>query len=1109
MKLLLRALVILFALNAALASARGASNVSHPPIPIHFTLKEPGFVTLVVDDSEGKRVRNLVSETEFPAGENVFYWDGLDDLGRDTQAASQAVYYIPGKLVAPGNYTVRGLVRPQINLRYQFSVYNEGKPPWHTGDRSSEWLANHTPPFAVLFVPENSAPARPGKPSPGGQMIVGSLVSEGGSGVAWLDLEGHKLHGQLWIGGVWTGASQLARDEGPHPVDGVYAYSGSAWDDELRLYELVRDGSKVAAPRDQRFGTGEDRPVLNPKWKFPKGTKFHDRLPQPGLGGLAVRNGLLVASLPTLNQLLFVDAREHKELGTISVPDPRGVFFDENGNLLVLSGTRLLRYEMETLQQPLGLPAFKEPQTVVNVGLEDPKQITMDPAHRIYISDWGASHQVKVFTNDGKAVRTIGLGGKPMAGPYNPKHMNHPNGITISGDGKLWVAESDVGPKRVSLWSLDGKFIKGFYGPPQYGGGGELDPFDKTLFHFASSYTGFGDLESGMTLKLNWKSRSFEIKDVYYRHDDDPSELPMRSHGSLAPQTPILYKGRTYLTSTFTTAPTGGGELGVLWSLEHGVAVARAAIGSARSWSLLKSNENFRARVPAGVRVEDAIFAWSDINGNGIAEAEEVEARAGKSGSSVKVDRELGMTTATGLRFVPVNFTPKGAPIYDLSHPQILVTNAQSPVSSGGGETVVGKNGWTIFTTAPKPFSAHGVGGVRNGIPMWSYPSLWHGLHASHNAPMPEQPGELIGTTRVIGYPVIPRGSDIGEVWGINGNKGNIYLFTMDGLFLATLFKDGRTKLWDFPTDTPGMLVNEASLHEESFWPFMSQTKTGEIWLSVHDACLVQVEGLEKTRRLPDSMVNVNTEQLAAAREWFVQSEADRQLLRDDKSPLDIPIRVTPITVDGNLSEWQTNIFVTIDNRTIQVGDWGKKKLQVQAAMQVTDGRLFAAFITGDSNLLSNSGESLPLLFKTGGALDLQFDAIPGGERLLVTQVKGRTVAVLYRPKVPGTATEPVDFTSPVRSIKFDRVDDVSAEVILARGTNGNFEMSVPLATLGVKAQAGLRIRGDIGILRGNGSQTMQRTYWRNKSTGMVSDIPSEADLVPRLWGEFLFKAAP
>ncbi len=121
----------------------------HPPIAIRFTLARPGFVTLAIDDAgggaaDGSRVRNLVSEQPFPAGENVAWWDGLDDLARNTDAAAHAVYHVPGKLVSPGKYQVRGLVRPALDLRYEMTPYNEGRPPWPTKDRASEWLANHT-----------------------------------------------------------------------------------------------------------------------------------------------------------------------------------------------------------------------------------------------------------------------------------------------------------------------------------------------------------------------------------------------------------------------------------------------------------------------------------------------------------------------------------------------------------------------------------------------------------------------------------------------------------------------------------------------------------------------------------------------------------------------------------------------------------------------------------------------------------------------------------------------------------------------------------------------------------------------------------------------------
>jgi hypothetical protein len=106
---------------------------------------------------------------------------------------------------------------------------------------------------------------------------------------------------------------------------------------------------------------------------------------------------------------------------------------------------------------------------------------------------------------------------------------------------------------------------------------------------------------------------------------------------------------------------------------------------------------------------------------------------------------------------------------------------------------------------------------------------------------------------------------------------------------------------------------------------------------------------------------------------------------------------------------------------------------------------------------------------------------------------------------VPG-AKDPVPFSSPWRTITLDEVKDVSEQVELA-GAEGNYEVSVPLGLLDLSPSAGQTIRGDVGILRGNNFQTLQRVYWHNKATGITSDVPSEAELTPWLWGELIFQA--
>ena len=1098
----------------AAAAPPAESPYVHPPIPVRLALDSPAFVTLVIENAEGRRVRNLISETPLGAGEQTIWWDGLDDLGRDNDAAAHAIYHIPGKLVTPGKYQVRGLYRKGIDMRYEFTVYNPGNPPWRTKETSSEWLTNHTPPSAVCFIPAGAAPPRGDskEPSPP-QVIIGSFVAEGGSGVAWVDLVGRKLHGQMWIGGVWTGASYITRDAGDKPVPGVYAYTAAAWEGdgfnknvpELRLHQLVTGEKKLKAPGDKRFGFGEDPPVLKPNFKFPD--KGH-----AAVGGLAARNGLVAASLTKMNQLLFVDAAAAKVLGTAALDDGRGLAFDAKGSLLALSGKRLLRLAVPPADQMGENMALPQPQVVAE-GLEDPQQLALDDAGNIYVSDRGASHQVKVFSPEGRLLRAIGSPGAPKAGPYDPNHMNSPKGIAISSDGHLWVAEEDYQPKRVSVWTLEGKLVSAFYGPPIYGGGGVLDPKDKNLFYLG-----------GMTFKLDWAKGASEL--VYVHHRPGPGDLPMPEGWSASgpPETAIYTNWRKYFTDCFGCHPTNGAPIVLIWIERDHVAVPVAALGRPGDWKILKE-ERFRTRLPPGVDPQKPdwnglVFAWTDLDADAHMQPEEVTFVKGSVGSGVTVSPDLSIVTGSAVRFAVQRFTAKGAPAYDLAKGEVLVPDPQQPTTSGGGQVLLCKDGWTVLTVAPKPFAPQSMGGAQKGRALWSYPSVWPGLHASHIAAMPEFPGELIGTTRLLGPAFTPRRGDAGEMWAINGNKGNVYLFTTDGLFVATLFRDCRygEAAWSMPKAERGMRLDGVTNSEESFWPSITQTSDGNVYLVTNFPSIIRLDGLESIRRLRAQTLNVMPETLAACRAWFVESEARRQEQARKQDTLGVAIRSAAPAVDGKLDDWAGAAWVTIDKRSKQQGDWGRSEQKAEAALAVAGDRLYAAFRTGEPNMLNNAGTSLPNLFKTGGALDLMIgtdpkadpdrkQAVAGDVRLLVAMTKGKPVAVLYRPVGPAGGGEGVHFSSPLRTITFDRVDDVTKDLAFAAGPGGEFEFSIPLAALGLKPEAGMVLRGDVGVLRGSEFQTTHRAYWTNKATGLTSDIPSEAELTPQLWGRFTFAA--
>jgi len=1078
--------------------AGGVSAGDNPPIPITFSLDQPGTVTLVIEDAQGVRVRNLVSGVAFEAGVNTVYWDGTREAMGPGGHALNA-----DELVEPGAYTVRGLVRDAVRVNYQFSAYGPGDPPWRSsartplGDQTGSWLADHSPAWAVAYVEHGR--------SGGPEVIIGAHVVEAGDGVMGVNLDGEKQWGVGRIGGHWTGATHVAPDHGPNAASTVAAYAATYWDGEVRLAVLTTD-SRVRSFDPHKTGQNQ-------------------------VGGLAAWDRQLLVSLPYQQALWWADGESGAFKTKLETDMAFGdMVFDREGRLLVLAWERtdrgynripgqlphdprhpernaLRRYTVELVDGAINL---SEPELLVT-DLQSPERIAVDADGRLYVSDWGTRHQVMVYEADGTFVRAIGTPGGPRLGPYDETRMHDPRGLTIvpTADGDaylLWVAERDNAPRRISRWTLEGEFVDAIYGGPKYGGGGQIDPADPTRFYYEH-------LNHAFELRLDWEAGTSRVHGIYahpglIQAKGWQANLGGRHKQSPPPQQAIHYAGRQYMSNTFNAAPAGGGSVSALWIMEDGVIRPVAAVGRAEEWPVLEQPE-YEHLWPRRVRRNFVIFAWSDRSGDGLPQPDEVTMKAlDRWTGSVTMTEDFEMITSSFALLKPEGFTDEGVPLYDAGNATQPIPYDEALHFSGNSQILL-HDDWIVHVISP-------VQGYRDGKLVWAYANHWPNLHAGHRAPATQHPGQLIATTRIIGYPFRPRGVEgVEPIWAINGDRGNIYLMTLDGLYVETLGADQRVApRLNLPEAVRGMDVNAYSFVGEHFWPTLTQADDGTLYLVAGKTFsgLFTVEGLETLQPLDAGSITVTADALEQAEAYRAAREASR-IERAGRATHDVPTISEPFDVDGAADKWADQAWMPIGRYSVR-----RETHEMEATVALSPRHLHAAFRVGLPGILRNSGEDWQVLFKTGGALDIQLgtdaqadpdrtDPVDGDLRLLVTRVAGEPLAVLYQPVVADTDRhQPAHFASPWRTLTFDRVVDVSEHVELVAGGGGLFEFSIPLDVLGWTPAAGATYRADIGVLRGQDDSTIDRQYWQNKATGLLSDVPGEARLTPSAWGEWTVK---
>lgn len=1072
-----------------------------------------GKVTIVIEDAQGRRIRNLVSGQPMKKGPHRIEWDGTDEQGN---------------IVTAGAYRWRAVSHPGITPQYLFSFYNQGKPPYRNGSPSSNWLSDHANAVAATTYED--------------RVYLGAPFSESGHAIVQLTLAGEKTGHVSFPTLVGIGKLFMAADadcvyaimEGSPAYEPYQELPDGKWTFRRPL-NILRWKAEDGTPKPYDGERGEKVLALNLYTGSGPQPAKGKRLPAPdNLAGAALYNGKIFVSLKQEDKILVVSVMDGKTLGETKLKNPGLIASDGKGLIIAFSGDTLMRIDPKTYNAtPLFTPLLSNLSVIGDP--EEPHSgfLGVNPTGmalgsgsggEIYLSDNGTDQNVKVYNLKGKLLRQIGKpGGRPRNGAWDSKGMIQPHGLALDKENKLWVVETNTFPRRHSVWDAKtGTLIRDFMGPCFYGADlGCFDTADHTRW-----------IGGGALWKLDFDKKSATPVSTLY-HQTKVGQM----------QTQIMGRywnfdhrdGRTFLIgygmgqSVYELRPDGSTKL---WAFCGNL----SSIAQNPRWTLPKAITDLpavqklfainaeKARVkstdtePYGlwldkVEVDQSLLRnisllWVDRNGDDVGQPEEFEVMGeddtmqtggwgtGSPTISLNIPAKLGEKSVL-LHLKPDGYLPSGAPNYSLAK---AIASAV-PVEPGlvGNESIQDRFGREIFNSSP--MKAVGP----DGRTLWSFPNRWVGVHGSHDAPLP-QTGVMQGALYFLGTAPLDAQS---EVTILNGNHGRFFVLTTDGLYLDEMFKDVRVT-----QNSDAYMIGG-----ECFGGYFGKAEDGKYYLqSGHtDYRIFEIKGFDQLKRSQGNM-DITPAQVLAA-----QANREARVVQDQK-PKTITISdIPPFTnFSKDPNQWPGGPWMI---------NWGNPQQPFPYAQFKgfrSGERLYLAYYVKDPSPWVNKGKDWTMLFKTGDSVDFQFStdpnakagrtaAAPGDKRLLIAPFGDRSIAVLYSYREPGAAS-PMSFSSPWRAETVDRVTELKSakiDVIPGEGQSaGTYTVvvSVPLADLGLPAAGkNADLIGDFGVIYGDseGSMNLLRSYWSNQATGLVNDVPGEIMITPRLWGTLKFNTTP
>lgn len=684
-------------------------------------------------------------------------------------------------------------------------------------------------------------------------------------------------------------------------------------------------------------------------------------------------------------------------------------------------------------------------------GLTNPVRFALSQDNqRIAISDRG-SNQVFIYDTTGKVIQTIGqayatVGGKRPAGKFIETNLIEPHGLDFDAQGRLWLAEAEKSNRRVTCWTPEGRLQNQFWGSADYGG----------MAAFPITYDSSRFIAHGIEFQLD------PNLDILNRPSQ---ERPLHFHPDLCNTRGLVYRFK-----------------------DHDYAVSVPGYNKQDYVIIAKRNQEgtfkpvVRITYATGGKNAKSAAAWTDLNDNGQEDpGETVEGFQGRAHywSNGWMRPDLTFITPDQKVYPLQKLTATGVPIYDFKAPQTLKNQFKPNFASNRSGTIV----------------MDSAGNVSDGIQyackdgrVGSYPNPY----GRHDAPAANR-GLLIAPFRTNG--LVEDVPAIGSMTAVGGDRGEWFLMSTDGLFLSSLLQDTKGDV----------TLDETYVGQESFGGFIWKDEKNRVLVQLGGWSyrIMELSGVE-TLRKSSQKLTLTAAQVKEGRDLIAAKAA-----KNPKEPDTLSVaKVDQLPKEPSSPDSRSAESLIENAETAKVQETGDPSRWFRVALAHDGEDLAVSWQVNDASPWKNGEGKFTHAFIGGDCVDLQLD-VPGRGpiRLLAAPLAGKDTVVYWQKKSAAqeNPTTYVVANNEANAQKFDVVKVLpKAKVSVQQGaTSYSLLMTIPLSELGIDPNRMDQVKGIAGVIFSDpsGTNRASRLYWHDKSTGLVSDVPSEARLNPRSWG--------